>query len=41
MVSFAQELFDTTDGVVPTGPAHFERVWEAACRLRAPNRSAG
>ena len=34
MVSFAQKLFDTTNGVVATGPAHFERVWEAVCRLR-------
>ena len=40
MVTFAQELFDTTDGVVATGPAHFEQIWEAACRLPARNRPA-
>ncbi len=41
MVPFAQELFDTTDGVVAIGPAHFEQIWEAACRLQARNRPAG
>ena len=34
MVPFAQELFDTTAGVVATGPAHFERFWKTACRLQ-------
>ena len=41
MVPFAQVLFDTTDGVVATGAAHFEQIWEAACRLQARNRAAG
>ncbi len=41
MVPFAQELFDTTDRVVATGLAHFEQIWEAACRLQARNRPAG
>lgn len=40
MVAFAQELFATTAGVVATGPAHFERVWEAACRLQVLARSS-
>jgi len=39
MVTFAQELFDTTDGVVATGPAHFEQIWEAACRLQVVRSS--
>ncbi|MEO8681391.1 MAG: hypothetical protein ABI665_20240 [Vicinamibacterales bacterium] len=34
MVPFAQELFDVTDGVVATGPAHFEQVWGVARRLQ-------
>lgn len=29
MVSFAERLFDETDGVIPTGEAHFEQVWAA------------
>lgn len=26
MVPFAQALFDATDGVIATGPAHFEQL---------------
>ena len=33
MVPFAQRLFDATDGVIATGPAHFERVWREAGAL--------
>jgi hypothetical protein len=33
MVDFAQALFDLTDGVVPTGEDHFERVWSVARSL--------
>lgn len=33
MVPFAQALFDATDGVIPTGPAHFEQLLAAANRL--------
>jgi hypothetical protein len=28
MITFAQELFDRTDRVVPTGKAHFEQIWD-------------
>ena len=41
MVPFAQELFETTDGVVATGVRTSSRFLEAACRLQARNRSAG
>jgi hypothetical protein len=30
MVPFAQALFDATDGIVPTGTAHFSMILEAA-----------
>ena len=30
MVEFAQALFDETDGIVPTGPAHFAALWPEA-----------
>lgn len=33
MVPFAQALFDATDGVIDTGPAHFEELLVAAKRL--------
>jgi hypothetical protein len=33
MVQFAQALFDATDGVIATGPAHFEQLLAAAKRL--------
>ena len=33
MVSFAQALFDRTDGVVPTGIIHFQEVWKLAREL--------
>lgn len=33
MVPFAQALFDATDGVIPTGSAHFEELIMAAKRL--------
>lgn len=33
MVPFAQALFDATDGVIATGPAHFEQLMAAANRL--------
>jgi hypothetical protein len=33
MVPFAQALFDATDGVIATGPAHFEQLLVAANRL--------
>ena len=33
MVDFAQTLFDATDGVIATGPAHFEQLLAAAKRL--------
>ena len=33
MVPFAQALFDATDGVIATGPAHFEELMVAATRL--------
>ena len=33
MVPFAQALFDATDGVIATGPAHFEELMVAAKRL--------
>jgi hypothetical protein len=35
MTAFAQTLFDTTDGVVPTGDAHFAALWPEAVRLRS------
>ena len=42
MVPFAQALFDTTDGVVPTGDAHFDALWprgaSGCCRLSADKR---
>lgn len=34
MVGFAQALFDTTNGRVATGAAHFEEVWAAAKKLQ-------
>lgn len=40
MVPFAQALFDATDGVIATGPAHFEQVLEAARLLPGWDRSA-
>lgn len=33
MAAFAQELFDRTDGVVPTGEDHFARIWAVARSL--------
>jgi len=33
MISFAQALFDHTDGVVPTGEKHFQQVWELSRQL--------
>jgi len=33
MVAFAQTLFDTTDGIVPTGDTHFSALWPEAVRL--------
>jgi hypothetical protein len=33
MVPFAQALLDATDGVIATGPAHFEQLMVAANRL--------
>ena len=33
MVPFAQALFDATDGIIATGPAHFEELLAAATRL--------
>jgi hypothetical protein len=33
MVPFAQALFDATDGVIATGPAHFEQLMAAAQNL--------
>lgn len=33
MVPFAQKLFEATDGVIATGPAHFEQVWTVALSL--------
>ena len=32
MVPFAQALFDATNGVIATGPAHFEQLLAAAQR---------
>jgi len=40
MVPFAQALFDATDGVIATGPAHFEQLCEAARLLPGWDRSA-
>lgn len=31
--AFAQELFDRTDWMVPTGEDHFERIWAVARSL--------
>lgn len=39
MVSFAQALFDATDGVIATGAAHFEQLCEAARLLPGWDRS--
>ena len=33
MVPFAQALFDATDGVMQTGPAHFEQLMAVAPRM--------
>lgn len=33
MVGFAQQLFDETDGVVPTGDDHFAHLWPEAARI--------
>jgi len=33
LVPFAKALFDATDGVIATGPAHFEQLLAAAQRL--------
>ena len=33
MVPFAQALFDATDGVMQTGPAHFEQLMAVATRM--------
>jgi hypothetical protein len=33
MPQFARALFDQTDGLVPTGPAHFAAVWSEALRI--------
>ena len=33
MVTFAQKLFDATDGIIPTGPLHFERMWREAVSI--------
>lgn len=35
MVDFAEALFVHTDGVVPNGARHFERLWPQAVRLLA------
>lgn len=35
MIPFAQELFDTTDGVVEVGPNHFALIWERVANLGA------
>jgi hypothetical protein len=35
MVPFAERLFSETDGVVPTGADHFERLWQEATRIEA------
>jgi hypothetical protein len=32
MAGFAQALFDATDGIVPTGDAHFAALWPEAVR---------
>lgn len=40
MVPFAQALFDATDGVTATGPAHFEQLCEAARLLPGWDQSA-
>lgn len=33
MVAFAEALFDETDGIVATGPAHFAVLWPEALRI--------
>jgi hypothetical protein len=33
MISFAQALFDATDGVIEVGPNHFDLIWDCAVRL--------
>jgi hypothetical protein len=35
MVAFAERLFDETDGVVPVGEDHFERLWSEVARIEA------
>jgi len=40
MVPFTQALFDATDGVIATGPPHFEQLCEAARLLPGWDRSA-
>ena len=35
MVAFAQRLFDDTNGIVPTGDAHFSQLWPEAVRIVA------
>jgi hypothetical protein len=33
ITEFAHALFDQTDGLVPTGPAHFAALWPEAARI--------
>lgn len=36
MVTFAQALFDSTDGVVATGETHFQQVWDVGSSTANP-----
>jgi len=33
MIRFAEALFEATDGIVPTGAAHFDALWREATRI--------
>ena len=35
MVAFAEALFEETNGIVPVGSAHFERLWPEATRINS------
>lgn len=40
MTAFATDLFEGTDGIVPTGPGHFAALWAEAVRLASAGQPA-
>ena len=41
MAGFAHRLFDATNGVIETGPGHFEAVWRQAVKTKRLTEKAG